>query len=281
MYNCSLDDYTTCFTFGQTTTTNVPHRFCFANCCPSAAPTASPILSVAPPDTTPLPLQSTPTTTVAPHPPAATGYNFQMDNLMKNISSAPPMFRGINFDENLCSSNIKGIEYIFISDSEIQEIIDEKDLTSRYETIKTIAGTQQAHRIEIASGKIHLYEVSRDTTVMATKIMESEGQPPLVIIDECSVSDWVVCVYEKQWYVAIIDEVDLAEQEVKVTFWKPNTSKSKSGTSYISENASCYIKIGQIIKKIFPSRASRRGRTINISMEEQEEIGRLFQQFQR
>ncbi|OXA46124.1 hypothetical protein Fcan01_19102 [Folsomia candida] len=182
---------------------------------------------------------------------------------------------------NWCSSNIKGIEYIFISDSEIQEIIDEKDLTSRYETIKTIAGTQQAHRIEIASGKIHLYEVSRDTTVMATKIMESEGQPPLVIIDECSVSDWVVCVYEKQWYVAIIDEVDLAEQEVKVTFWKPNTSKSKSGTSYISENASCYIKIGQIIKKIFPSRASRRGRTINISMEEQEEIGRLFQQFQR
>ncbi|OXA54476.1 hypothetical protein Fcan01_11803 [Folsomia candida] len=163
----------------------------------------------------------------------------------------------------------------------LEEIIDEKDLTSRYETIKTIAGTQQAHRIEIASGKIHLYEVSRDTTVMATKIMESEGQPPLVIIDECSVSDWVVCVYEKQWYVAIIDEVDLAEQEVKVTFWKPNTSKSKSGTSYISENASCYIKIGQIIKKIFPSRASRRGRTINISMEEQEEIGRLFQQFQR
>lgn len=112
MYNCSLDDYTTCFTFGQTTTTNVPHRFCFANCCPSAAPTASPILSVAPPDTTPLPLQSTPTTTVAPHPPAATGYNFQMDNLMKNISSAPPMFRGINFDENLCRWEFRRTEWV-------------------------------------------------------------------------------------------------------------------------------------------------------------------------
>jgi len=180
-----------------------------------------------------------------------------------------------------CSSNIEGIEYIFVSDSEVQKIIEEKDLTTRYETITTIPGTQQAHRVEIGSGKIHLYEVSRDTTVMATKIMESEVAQPLVIIDECAVSDWIACVYENQWYVAIIDEVDLADQEVKVTFWKQNTSKLKLGTSYISENASCYIKIGQILKKIFPSRASRRGRTINISLEEQEEVDRLFRQFQR
>jgi len=111
---------------------------------------------------------------------------------------------------------------------------------------------------------------------MTSRVMKSTQ--PVVHLEECSVNDWIGCVYENKWYLARIDVVDLNLQEVKVTFWKPASTRG-TAKSFISENQSCFVPIGNILKVLAPPNTSRSSRSVQLPVEVQMELDELLKNY--
>lgn len=171
-----------------------------------------------------------------------------------------------------CSTNIHNVHYMLISDAKVQEVVETINLTKRYEELSTVAGTKQAHRIKIQNGKISLFETSLDKLPFVVREIQS-SLPPM-ILEACSINDWVACIYNSKWCLAKIDEVDLEEDEIKVSFWKRNVGP-KGGTSFVPENTSCYVPVSSVLKKLSPPKSSRTSRFVTITHAEQQHLAEL------
>lgn len=173
---------------------------------------------------------------------------------------------------------ILNIDYLLVTDSQITEIVDRFNLERRYEGMTTIPGTQQGHRFTVDEEKIFMFETSSDTLPIAVKKMKDD---PIrsVQFGDCSINDWIGCVYNNTWCIAVVDEVDEETQELKVSFWKSN-SGPKGGKSFIPENTKCYVPIWHVLKKLpTPKQVGRRRKIAEISLEEQSSLTTLLEQF--
>ncbi|OXA38614.1 hypothetical protein Fcan01_26644 [Folsomia candida] len=179
---------------------------------------------------------------------------------------------------NWAKKSILQIEYMLITADQVGDIVDQFNLERRYDAMTTIAGTQQGHHFTVSEGKIFMYETSMDSIPSAVKNMKGRIDP--VQLEDCAVNDWIACVYDSKWYIAVVDGLDSETQELKVAFWKSN-SGPKGGKSFISENASCFIPIGNVLKKLTsPKQSGRRRKIAEVSLEEQEHLDQLLLDFQ-
>jgi hypothetical protein len=106
---------------------------------------------------------------------------------------------------------------------------------------------------------------------------------PSLQLDDFSINDWIGCVYEDHiteelnWYIGIVDEVIFEYQELKVSFWTYRSRKGERGTSFQPDKSFSSVPIGRILKKLTPSRRTRR--TAEFSLDQQDELEKLFQDF--
>jgi hypothetical protein len=174
-----------------------------------------------------------------------------------------------------CKENIKNIRCINVNTTEIETVVERKDLTTRYESLSTIHGTQQCHKICIQGHQILAYETSQDHETLTTRDMKNSFDSPVIIIDESMISDWVVCQYDRKWYLGIIRDINMNENEVEIDFWK-NATPNKPGALFTREDKSCWIPIAHLLKKLAPPKASRTGRTVSVCISEQKLFDQLL-----
>lgn len=139
-----------------------------------------------------------------------------------------------------------------------------------------LTGTQQAHKIKINGKKIELYETAEDEVPVAVRKMEEDPCQP--ILDQYSVGEWIACVYDGDWHIAQIEELDLDEEEVKVNWWRNNTKGST--TAFFNENAFCCVPVASVLKKVCPKKArGRRTNRIEVPLQDQKDIEQIFRNF--
>jgi hypothetical protein len=175
-----------------------------------------------------------------------------------------------------CTDNVKNIRYIKVTSADIESVVERMDLTTRYETLTTIHGTQQCHRISIKDNKIMAFETSDDLEPLTSRSMNNNSVESTFVIDESMKSDWVVCQYDRKWYLGIIRDVNISENEIQIDFWKSATP-NRRGLLFTSENKNCWIPVAHLIKRIAPPKASRTGRTVTVPLSDQEEFDQLLE----
>jgi len=171
------------------------------------------------------------------------------------------------------SKNVQNIEYLFVGETEINEMVDQYELAARYENLQTISGTRQAHKVSVTTDSIMLFELSEDLMPLSTKTLKSVNVPS-IFLDECSVHEWVGCVYDENWYIGRILDVSSKEEEVLLSFWVSSTPPSRErGTSFIPENKSCWIPFGHVLTKLTLTEPRR---TLFVSLDTQANLDLLL-----
>lgn len=123
-----------------------------------------------------------------------------------------------------CNEQLKGITYVFVKSEDIQELYANV-LEERFNTCKKIKGTRSFHCFIPQSDnllKCQFTSKSPDSELHQTgKIV------PLTLRNK----DIVACVYDKQWWIAEVNNIDCQNKDVHVTFYNPQgprTSFKKS-----------------------------------------------------
>ena len=131
--------------------------------------------------------------------------------IRNQILTADKMFQ-------FCVEEIKGIDFLFLQNQEIANII--VNIKERYKRAETIPGTRSFHQfIPICHSIIGTKYVSDDQyyAVQLNFNIVHLLRPG----DTLSPSQFIVCLYDRQYWVGIIMEVSTANLDVKVKFMHP------------------------------------------------------------
>ena len=138
-----------------------------------------------------------------------------------------------------CKDNIKGITFFFIKKEEIASHIE--TLQTRFKNSLPIKGTRQFHRFHgVAENVVRCYVTSE------SKIYEDHCVNKISTLT-LKVSDIVACVYDRQWWLAQIEEISLKNKDVLVHFYHPagpRTSFKKSNNDRV------WIKMENVLRKV-------------------------------
>ena len=117
-----------------------------------------------------------------------------------------------------CVDEIKGIDFLFLKNQEIGNI--RVNMEERYKRADTVPGTRSFHQfIPISDSIIGAKYVSDDqyhAVQFVFNIVHLLGPG-----DTLSPSQFVVCLYDRQYWVGIIMEVSTENLDVKVKFMHP------------------------------------------------------------
>jgi hypothetical protein len=124
--------------------------------------------------------------------------------------------------------NIKGITFFYFSAAEVQAC--SKELQSRFESTKTVAGTRSHHRFEPVDnlGTVNMYRLSGDpfyTTVSVSSVVGIEHLPPITGTTEMitpGIGQYVAAIYDNKWYVGIVTERSEEHGDVTINFMSRN-----------------------------------------------------------
>ena len=120
---------------------------------------------------------------------------------------------------DFCKTEIEGIEFLFIRKDDVVDI--RSNMETRHRVAKTVDGTRSFHQfIPISTSIIGTKYVSEDQQFALQfdfKVVKLLGPK-----DTLSPSQFVICVYDQQYYVGIIMEVCVENLDVKVKFMHPH-----------------------------------------------------------
>lgn len=101
---------------------------------------------------------------------------------------------------------------------------------------------------------------------------------PAIQLDEACKDEWVGCVYERNWYIGQIVEIDTNLEEVFVSFLQ-RPPKAGQTTFKKSLRDECWVPFGRVLKKIAAPRKGPTGRNFIIELPLQEELGLLLDDY--
>lgn len=190
--------------------------------------------------------------------------------------------------------HIKGIKFFSVSDEQVQCNTVKYDLDARYASSKTIPGTRSHHSfVPISACKLEMRRLSTDD-ICSTIILSDHDQHqastsdidpvphqrvPTTLPNEYQPGQYVACIYDKKWYVGIIDERSDENNDVHVKFM--NKSKRIGTLSWPSDHRNeCYVPIQDIICTISaPEMQGHGGRQYNLSSKDNDCIMALLPNF--
>lgn len=154
-----------------------------------------------------------------------------------------------------CESNIKNIDFFFISAEEIKTSAERFCLTERYQAASTVPGRRSNHYFSPLSANLLLMKrVSLDSISTNVKIGASTRDSYTVY----TVGKYIACVYDKKWYIGMIKERSDQNGDVLVIFMKRN-GLSLNWFEDQSTNQ-CWVPFNQIICVVdVPNLEGRRG----------------------
>ena len=126
------------------------------------------------------------------------------------ILSAQDMYK-------FCKEDIKGIKFFFIAKEDMTKT--REALCNRYVSAKTVPGTRGFHQfVPLSSSSIGAKRISADSNFSLK--FDFYFSPERVAI-EFSINCFVICIYDGEHWVGLIDDVDKDLRDARVKFMHP------------------------------------------------------------
>ena len=162
-----------------------------------------------------------------------------------------------------CNLNIKGIEFFYVSNEEVESLIFQQE--ERFKKATKIPGVRSHHcYIPNATGDITVKRISEYLIPHEpTSLNEHKIIDPIVSLRDCSPGRFVRCSYDDDWWIGIIRETSFEFQDVLIKFMHPN-GPSKYFNWPQSEDL-CWIPVEDILGLIQPPQICKNGRAYQLS----------------
>ena len=109
-------------------------------------------------------------------------------------------------------TSLKAIQFPYCTCAEYSEVRDQ--LETRFDNSRTIPRTRQY--LVVSSEIVQVRKFSASTTFKGEKVNKQGSELKLETI-----SDWVTCMYNNNWWLAFVLDLDVDNSKVKVTFLHP------------------------------------------------------------
>lgn len=169
-----------------------------------------------------------------------------------------------------CTQKITGITYIFVSAEEIKRT--EEKLTKRFELCLPVKGTRGYHRFTpVSDNEIRCY-----TTSTSEEFDEHKTSIVYTNLTSFTNNDYVACIYEDQWWLGIVKDKSIEENDLLVHFFNPAGPRT---AFQLSKKDIVWVPVNKVVRKITPTElTTASGRTHNISEKLCNEISTLYNQ---
>ena len=117
-----------------------------------------------------------------------------------------------------CRENTNGITFLYAHAHEVQTV--RNDLKSKFEKGSTVPGIRSFHWFSSQSvGSISYKRVSNDSSLSGThNFFEALVK---FSANDIKVMSYIACVYDKKWWVDLVEEVDKDNNDIYVNFIHP------------------------------------------------------------
>ena len=113
------------------------------------------------------------------------------------------------------SSTLNAINFTYCTTAQYSEVKDQ--LETRFSHSRTIPGTRQYHSyITVSSEIVAVRRFSRSTFYKEERVCKHDGE-----LEVETVSGYVTCMYNNNWWLAFVLDLDTENSKVKVTFLHP------------------------------------------------------------
>lgn len=118
--------------------------------------------------------------------------------------------------------NITGIKFLYVSSDDVQAYAEKYNLSERFASSKTIAGTRSHHSfIPTDVGNIEMRRLSSDQHCDVVIINSVHaGVNNQIVANECQPGCYIACTYDNEWYIGMVTERSDEENDVFVKFMK-------------------------------------------------------------
>lgn len=166
-----------------------------------------------------------------------------------------------------CKEHIKGITYVFVKCEEIQEVYANV-LKERFNTCQKIKGTRSFHCFVPHSHDLLKCKIT--STSPDSELHQCGKRVQLALQNK----DIVACVYDEQWWIAEVDNIDCRNQDLHVFFYHPPGPR----TSFKKvEKDQVWMPLTNVLRKLSPMEFTTvTGRTFNLTPKLSEEISQMF-----
>ena len=168
-----------------------------------------------------------------------------------------------------CVNNIDNINFIYISSDEMSET--RIFLEDRFLNASTIPGTRSFHQfVPLGDNKIATKRCSEDGEIALVHSFISNTKVTEI---EVFHFDFVCCLYEQQWWIGMVQDINKEEADVAVKFMHPNGPSPSF--KWPSKDDICWVPNIHIICKIdIP--LTETGRTYHLSEDNVKKITEAF-----
>ena len=173
-----------------------------------------------------------------------------------------------------CDENIDGIEFLFVSEKDIELNATKFDLENRYSNSDKYKGSRSHHCfIPLNDYELHMKRVSTDSIL--TKIT-STSKPDGKTISDFTAGIYVACTYDGDWYIGNVMEVSHENNDVLCKFMRRNNNSYK----WPRYDDKCWVPINHIICKVESLVVqNQRARCYTVSNSEFDFISKNFSNF--
>ena len=180
------------------------------------------------------------------------------------------------------NSHIENIKIFFVSTEEVN--VNEEQLRKRFENAKTVPGTQSFHKfVPVDTKTIEAFELSNSIEKKSFIIMRECLPVETIDFKDLRVHSVIACVYDGEWYLATITELNNEAFEAHVHFYTPNGSEAEiQGFKKSKKEDTAWMPLKSIIKITETLKnTSFRGRTYKMDAAEREIIEKRFSEIMR
>ena len=119
-----------------------------------------------------------------------------------------------------CKKKVKGVHVSFISAEDMVPV--RSMLDTRYQNVCTLPGTRSFHEFVPLTESVKAAKHVSENQSYGIEYNLVLGKKSTVNVSDPKVSDFVVCLYDEEYWVGLIDEVNEGHDDVKVEFMHPS-----------------------------------------------------------
>ena len=176
-----------------------------------------------------------------------------------------------------CKDNIKGINFINVTGSDVTDHIEHHNLEERYTTAKRLPGTRSHHSFVPRDGKLEMRRLSADQHWTAIDLVSATTSTS-INKNNCHPGMYLACSYDNEWYIGNAKGISEGTDDVLVKFMKQDGVNFR----WPNKEDECWIQFINVLAQVNSLKAQgHRARTYRISEHEFEEISEQFQKIHR
>ena len=170
-----------------------------------------------------------------------------------------------------CEGNIQNIQTLFISKERMENV--RKELMDRFSLGRTIPGTRSYHYFEpVSTSTIAFkYTAEEDTFLGTFNISGEKGK--FLSITSAKASDFVACRYDKKWWIGMVKEFCMEENDFKISFLHP--PGPCLSFHWPQREDVCWVSELDVLSSI-EAPVTKTGRTYDITNEDVQNINELL-----